>query len=1363
MDNLDSKELEENNETNMNSENPSSIESPKNLDNNDDKKPFFLMTLEDNLGKCQQIKIYQNSNPSELAFNFCKENNLDFSSMKYIKANIKAIIRKFNDTQQKGLLYNNNNNSIKEEEDEDDYLTERTMKSNEKQKNKNNDEENKLNEEEKKNKELNDINNNNNEENNSNEENDKNENRSVNKENNNEENNDDNNCDNIENINGNKESIKNDEKDNNNIDEIDKSNKSMKLVDKENKNEVIKNFNNLGMMPLKINQISPKQIEINENIQKIIKSNNNSINSENDSINNFKSLKTADINNKQNSNFINTNTNNTTDRYSNSVQITIVDNKEIKDVKEISNSLQSKLKTKLSDIKQNKYIEQPFKSAEKKDIRKNKNLINENNNNELKNNFDLNNFGEKYINLNKDFVNKNNNDFSNNLNQSEDSIESGVPVLHNDNDDDKDDNINEKEKEKENYGNCYTNNNSEQTNYNSTAYKKEVIKKKDTKKKINNSSSNYINKHGNNMNKLMLLNKMKKLEYNIPKKNSSKNKQIDKLFNLIKNSYYKMNKNNKNNKHFNNSKIIKDKNVESNKIKIKESNSIDINNELSRTYETEPNKNYPKEVINNPNIENSHKKINFINTNFNNYIENNKINHIKNNVSASNNEAHQMNLTNSINKQYFFSNPNLSSNQEVVNKSNNIYCHKHTFKNNSKKKKFATKSKSLGKDKNNKNSKINSHSKHKNQNQLSKKHNENNNNIINNKIKPKDLIKEKKKRCSLKFKNKYYLNNNSATPNINGEKKARYLNLQSCQTPPTKKPVSSNNYMNSIFSDWIMLTLGKGSRNIFSTRDTYFPKNRENNQTSKSVSELADNHKKKSNYRMLLSKSNFKNAKPNIIVRKIKYAMRNKNSMEKNNINNKNHNQYLNSLKMINNSEAIWNKNNKNNFNLSNNNNNNNESHNHVIHKKSTDRNNIMNNKRYLDRVNYNNNNVFNNNSMNANNIINDYNFNNNNYYLSRLINNTINNFIYDSNENSKSGEKIRKIIQKQLTSPPKAMNYSKEFFGNKCRKKSSDKIIEYKTAMNKIGKMILNNSGQNQSYTTDNIPNSNQNININNLININNYQKNKNYNFNYDYNTTNAACGNGNNHYIKNSKLKKNKVGNNHKINDNNQYCNIDRSRKQIDFANELTNYYLNTEIFKQNYTNTNMTYSNLMNNTRTLSIDFSTDDKMLDEILINIFNKIFIFFNKEKTNKITLLDAFYKAKINFFPRNIGKILNNMILILSKNYSKKKKASHASYNSLVNTTKNSIDSIIVIDKNDFINEMLYIYKYYLSNEHKKVIISYKDNFNKINQDNFLDRSFCNIPKNNIKNEFASPKSLHIKPQYKNKTEIKNNGKIKPD
>ena len=60
-------------------------------DNSKNILPFFLMTLEDNNGECKQIKIFETSNPSELAYNFCKENNLDYTSMKYIKKNIKEI------------------------------------------------------------------------------------------------------------------------------------------------------------------------------------------------------------------------------------------------------------------------------------------------------------------------------------------------------------------------------------------------------------------------------------------------------------------------------------------------------------------------------------------------------------------------------------------------------------------------------------------------------------------------------------------------------------------------------------------------------------------------------------------------------------------------------------------------------------------------------------------------------------------------------------------------------------------------------------------------------------------------------------------------------------------------------------------------------------------------------------------------------------------------------------------------------------------------------------------------------------------------------------------------------------------------
>ena len=59
--------------------------------------PFYLLTLEViNNGEPKQIKIYPNSDPFELSYNFCKENNLDFESMKYVTKNIKEIVKKFN-------------------------------------------------------------------------------------------------------------------------------------------------------------------------------------------------------------------------------------------------------------------------------------------------------------------------------------------------------------------------------------------------------------------------------------------------------------------------------------------------------------------------------------------------------------------------------------------------------------------------------------------------------------------------------------------------------------------------------------------------------------------------------------------------------------------------------------------------------------------------------------------------------------------------------------------------------------------------------------------------------------------------------------------------------------------------------------------------------------------------------------------------------------------------------------------------------------------------------------------------------------------------------------------------------------------
>ena len=88
---------------------------------NHKEKPFYLMTLEDNFGEYKQIKIYENSDPFEISYNFCKENNLDYESMKYITKNIKETIKRFRD-KKKNDLYFINNDSIFELVDEENYL-----------------------------------------------------------------------------------------------------------------------------------------------------------------------------------------------------------------------------------------------------------------------------------------------------------------------------------------------------------------------------------------------------------------------------------------------------------------------------------------------------------------------------------------------------------------------------------------------------------------------------------------------------------------------------------------------------------------------------------------------------------------------------------------------------------------------------------------------------------------------------------------------------------------------------------------------------------------------------------------------------------------------------------------------------------------------------------------------------------------------------------------------------------------------------------------------------------------------------------------------------------------------------------------
>lgn len=103
-------------------------ENSLNASSEKDTQPFFIMTLEFEKGKQKKIKIFPNSDPTELSFNFCKENNLDFVSMKYLTSEIQSLLDKYNENKGKfsaNLIANGSNNSIQEVEEEN-MLTEKT-------------------------------------------------------------------------------------------------------------------------------------------------------------------------------------------------------------------------------------------------------------------------------------------------------------------------------------------------------------------------------------------------------------------------------------------------------------------------------------------------------------------------------------------------------------------------------------------------------------------------------------------------------------------------------------------------------------------------------------------------------------------------------------------------------------------------------------------------------------------------------------------------------------------------------------------------------------------------------------------------------------------------------------------------------------------------------------------------------------------------------------------------------------------------------------------------------------------------------------------------------------------------------------
>ena len=93
-----------------------------------EEEPLYIMTLEVDKGKSETIKIYSHSNPNELAFNFCKQYDQEFSAMSYLSAEIESLIMKFNEKNQEdntALAANDNQDQILELEEEEQISTEK--------------------------------------------------------------------------------------------------------------------------------------------------------------------------------------------------------------------------------------------------------------------------------------------------------------------------------------------------------------------------------------------------------------------------------------------------------------------------------------------------------------------------------------------------------------------------------------------------------------------------------------------------------------------------------------------------------------------------------------------------------------------------------------------------------------------------------------------------------------------------------------------------------------------------------------------------------------------------------------------------------------------------------------------------------------------------------------------------------------------------------------------------------------------------------------------------------------------------------------------------------------------------------------
>ena len=98
-----------------------------------EEDPLAILSLEIENGLIKQIKLFKNSNPEEVAFGFCKENNIDFSLMGQIKNEIEYLMNSYFQSTKKEKDIDNNKycNSQKNKNNKNSFYNKNILNSEE--------------------------------------------------------------------------------------------------------------------------------------------------------------------------------------------------------------------------------------------------------------------------------------------------------------------------------------------------------------------------------------------------------------------------------------------------------------------------------------------------------------------------------------------------------------------------------------------------------------------------------------------------------------------------------------------------------------------------------------------------------------------------------------------------------------------------------------------------------------------------------------------------------------------------------------------------------------------------------------------------------------------------------------------------------------------------------------------------------------------------------------------------------------------------------------------------------------------------------------------------------------------------------